>query len=347
MKSTIKFFLFKVLDFIIWFLSGKKELDLKNTDIYIILKKPLGLGDLVMLSPFMKLIEEKYNNKICIVSEYDKFIDFARVGWIKPHEVDMKDGLVISPTLALTSFKYIFQAKYFVGYFSSNKLVSNISNLAYKYEPKTEHYLQKTLPILDILQIKYQDEFEYPSLLTKKLNQRIEDYIIIAPYSNWLERQYPKKKYIELIEFLLKEYPYKIMILGSSNEDEIKFNKEIVDMCTNDTIIINLTGKSSILQMNYLIKNSKLFIGNDSGPANIAYLVAPKSLVFFGSVDYENRLPLNTHLKQNILALDERKSCEYFPCYDGYTKPNCTNSEKYSCLSGIDVNKQVLEKLLG
>lgn len=98
--------------------------------------------------------------------------------------------------------------------------------------------------------------------------------------------------------------------------------------------------------MNCIIKNAILFIGNDSGPSNIAYIIAKKSLVFFGSVYHENRLPLNNKLKSNIIALDCRESCKYFPCYDGYSKPNCMNNDKYSCLSNTNISTKQLNKLL-
>ena len=96
----------------------------------------------------------------------------------------------------------------------------------------------------------------------------------------------------------------------------------------------------------YIIKNSKCFIGNDSGPANIAYLIAKKSIVFFGSVDFENRLPLNSELKLNILALDSRHECKYFPCYDGYNKPDCENLDKYCCISKTFIINKDLEFFL-
>jgi ADP-heptose:LPS heptosyltransferase len=311
----------------------------------ILLRKPLGLGDLVMLSPFVKLIEEKFD-KVFVISEYDNFFKYKKIEFIKPDEITnnlIKNSLVISPILVFSHLKYIFRAKYFIGYFGSNKLVSNFTKINYKYNPKTEHYLEKTFPILDILNIKYdKNNFEYPNIKSKKYDLNIGKYLVIAPYSNWKERQYSKENYIKLITFLLKNFKYKIVLIGSSNPNEIKFNENIASKFED---IINLTGKTSILEMSYIIKNTELFIGNDSGPSHVAYIIAKKVLVFFGSVYYENRLPLNKKLKNKIIALDNRNSCKYFPCYDGYNKPLCKNKDKYSCLD-IKVDKNFLIHIL-
>ena len=37
-----------------------KKFEYKGESILILLQKPLGLGDLVMLSPFVSLIEDKF-----------------------------------------------------------------------------------------------------------------------------------------------------------------------------------------------------------------------------------------------------------------------------------------------
>ena len=53
-----------------------KKFEYKGESILILLQKPLGLGDLVMLSPFVSLIEDKFKSKIFVVSEHKDFIEF-------------------------------------------------------------------------------------------------------------------------------------------------------------------------------------------------------------------------------------------------------------------------------
>jgi hypothetical protein len=351
----LKFLLKKLLYFILNILFNlaplKKGLNFSNINIVILVNKPyLGLGDLSMLSPFILLIEKKFKNRVFVLSDYDNFLKIENIEWVKQRKNKhiLKNSLVISPVLVFAHFKYIFQSKYFIGYFIGSKLVSNFIKCSYKHNPKNEHFLEKVFPILDLIGIDYdKDNLEYPMLKTKYYDIGSTDkYIVVAPYSNWKERQYPIDNYKKLINDLIHRYNYKIILIGSPGSNEIIFNKLISDLYV-DNNLIDLTGKTSILEMNYLINKAQLFIGNDSGPANISYLTAKKSIVFFGSVRFENRLPLNNKLKSNILALDSRMSCKFFPCYNGYNAPTCINDKKYICLSETFVNVEQLNNILG
>lgn len=80
------------------------------------------------------------------------------------------------------------------------------------------------------------------------------------------------KKYLELIINKLKK-KYNTIFLNTSweNKNKIKpfINKKIIP-----------TFKYNILEINYIMKNSKLFIGNDSGPGNLSTLLNHKSIIF-------------------------------------------------------------------
>jgi ADP-heptose:LPS heptosyltransferase len=349
MKKNIKKTILKTLETFynfVYLFKKKKSLNLETVDKVILLHtKPLGLGDMVLLSPFFILIT-KLKKDIFIVSDYPEFLVFD-AKWLKRSEVNdefFKNAVVISPTLALPHLKYALKAKYFIGYFISNKLISNFSNRNYRYDPVNNHYLDKTFPILEELNISYSDEFEYPEVLQKKF-EIDKEYILIAPYSNWEERQYSFENYVELLNNILKISNYYIIIVGSANEEEVNFNDLLVKNI-NSNKIINLTAKTNLKELNYLIANCKLYIGNDAGPSNIAYITAKKSLVFFGSVYYETRLPKNSLLRKKIKALDNRKCCKIFPCYDGYNKPSCSIENKYCCLDvklSLEELKNILE----
>lgn len=351
MRTFFKKFLFKVFNTIFGLIKSKPHIHFDSiSDILILIQKPLGIGDLTMLSPLIKLLEEKYSEQsIYIVTEYEKFIDFGRVKWVHPasiREVLINNkSLIVSPMLTFSHLKYIFQARYFIGYFYSNKLVSNFIKTDYMYSLVNEHYLKKILPILDALNIQHAiDNFNYPKvMLTDEISY--SDSIVIAPYVNWRERQYPYSKFVLLINLLLEVSNCKIILIGSNNPVELEFNRRIEALIANSRVE-NQTGSTSILDMTKLINSAKLFIGNDSGPAHIAYLGARKSLVFFGSVRFEDRTPLNFKLTKKINCIDSRDHCQHFPCYDGLSKPNCINNDKYSCISNAEISREFLRDLL-
>jgi ADP-heptose:LPS heptosyltransferase len=351
LRTFSKKFLFKIFNNLFYLFKNRLQLDIENvSDIVILIQKPLGIGDLIMISPLVLLLEKKFrHHNIIIVTEYEKFLHFDRVKWICPSSFSKslikKKILVISPMLTFSHLKYMFQSKYFIGYFFSNKLVSNFIRSDYKFSFKNEHYLIKMLPILDALDIQYdKDHFNYPKVMSID-EVSYSNNIVIAPYVNWKERQLPQSRLVPLINLLLEVSSCKIILVGSHNPMELEFNKRI-ELLVSNSRVDNQTGLTTLKDMIKLINNSKLFIGNDSGPAHIAYIGAQKSLVFFGSVRFEDRVPLNSKLTKNISCVDSRAKCSYFPCYDGLSKPNCINNNKYSCISSVVISNELIKGLL-
>jgi len=350
LRTFFKQCLFKLFNVLSFLIPIKSQLGLDgDTDVIILIQKPLGIGDLVMLSPLVILLEEKFiKNNIYIVTEYEKFIDFERASWINPSsskKYSLANSIVISPMLVFTHLKYIFQSKYFIGYFFSNKLISNFMKNEYKYPFTSGHYFRKIFPVLDALDIEYDKEnLIYPRIMTTNLGCNSND-VVIAPYVNWEERQFPLSRFVSLIHSLLKICNCKIVLIGSGNPLEVEFNKQL-EALVSSSRVDNQTGCTTLLEMSDLISKSKLYIGNDSGPSHIAYLNARRSIVFFGSVRFEDRVPLNLKLTNNITCIDSRSDCNYFPCYDGLSEPNCINNRKYSCISNAVINNELIKELL-
>jgi len=328
----------------------KKVFSLESIDKVVLLHtKPLGLGDLVLLSPFYLLVIKNIQKPIFIVSDYPQFLEFYNTKWLKPDEVNdefFKNSLVISPTLTLPHLKYIFKSKFYLGYFILNRLISNFSKKYYKYDAVNEHYLDKTFPILDELKISYdRNELKYPKVFDNSSLELPDQYVVFAPYANWKEKQYSKNNYLDIINKIYKiNSCVNIILIGSNNPEEIAFNKSIEDKLILKRCL-NLTGKTSIMDINKIIKNSILFVGNDSGPANIAYISAPKTIVVFGAVNVDSIIPKNHQIKSNITVLNNSCSCGFYPCYDGYNKPYCKNFEKYSCLD-VAIADDILKNIL-
>lgn len=339
MKSIFK----KILGWIIeityiHFMSTVKKCSAQSIEnVVVILDKPLGVGDIVMLSPLIVLLEEKYN--VTVVSSYPNIFSTSS-NWVEPKNLDLdilRKSLLISPTTSFKNIKYIRRAKSFLGYFASFTLRTSLNSESYrKYDIRNDHYLEKIIPIISALNVECNhNEFSYPNLASSYYKVPFSDYIVVVPYSNWLERQLPQYTYIELIRKLIK-LNKNVIILGSPNVEEVSFNKNIEESL-NSTSLLNLTGQTTLLEMIYVINKSRSYYGNDSGPSHIAYLLDVPATAFFGCVTPETRLPLNRKLTSDIKTIDCRESCELYPCYDGMNKPTCNNVEKYKCLTSINV----------
>jgi ADP-heptose:LPS heptosyltransferase len=304
----------------------------------------LGIGDLIMLSPFIYLISKEFKDKeVKLITDYPELFTLDNLTWVKPKDHNNslfeRNSLAISPTLTWYHIKYIKSSNHFIGYFLSNKFISNFTQLDFSYQPKNEHYLSKIFPILDALLIKYDiDNFLYPRLNftapSPNILNSLKPYIVVAPYSNWKERQYPKDRFIDLILVLIVKY--NIVLIGSNNKDEVELNKsiykEIVSHETKSHSIVDLSGKTTLYEVIYIIQNAEQYYGNDSGTTNIAFLESKDVTAFFGSVLPQNRVPLNKKLQQNIKTYHRSDLCDLYPCYDGYNKPQCNNlTEEHNC----------------
>jgi ADP-heptose:LPS heptosyltransferase len=307
--------------------------------IYVLMRHPLGFGDLMMLSPFMlDLVGRFPDASIFLVTEYSCFINMKGVTWIHPEEVGAKEkacGLVISPTLSFRHIKYIIGAKWFLGYFFSNRMISNFTANNELYNPRQSHYYKRASIILNALDawkpaIKHIPDYPMLSVASYDEMELPEDYICIVPVNNWEERQYPLERYHEIVNYL--SCYYTVVLLGGKLPAEL----EIAEFF-HEINVINLVGKTNFQQACSVIVGARLFIGNDSGLTHAAFLGGVPSIAIFGCVSGKQRIPLNPSLSSKITCLGAGERCPYFPCYDGFNKPNCKHERRKICLEGVDV----------
>lgn len=318
-----------------FFKKRKENLLFSNLKIGILFLKPLGFGDLIMLSPAIKIIEEIFpNSTIYLITHLPKIIDFKKIKWVSERETKReKIDLLISPTLNLHHIRYIFRAKYWLGFFAKPKTQSNFSKEKLEYNPRLDHYLIRGLLVLKILnkeksfiletQIRNQ-EVIYPPFVLKEpeffKNLKDVPYLAIAPFSRWKERQWPIFYFSKVINTLLKKNIIKkIIILGGKENWEKKSLNEFIKSL-EEKFVLNLVGKISLPENAFLIKNSFLYLGLDSGPSHFAYFLAKKPIVIFVSVDPLTRLPLVKELLNNIIYF-QPENCPNFPCYSGLYRP--------------------------
>ncbi len=157
---------------------------------------------------------------------------------------------------------------------------------------------------------------------------------VIHPSASWQGkyRIWNIEKYIELINELLKEYKGTVILIGSKDEKEIG-NK--ISSHVEETSLINMIGKTTIPQTAAIIKNSQLFIGNDSGPLHIALaLKIPSTIAIFGPTSHLQ--VLSSGYRDTCIVV--RKDLECTPCYvhqNNYV-PSCKDIK---CLDGITVSQ--------
>jgi ADP-heptose:LPS heptosyltransferase len=116
--------------------------------------------------------------------------------------------------------------------------------------------------------------------MKKYLIKNKKKKIAINIESKDIKRCWPKKKYSKLIQELLIK-GYDIYLLGTDKN----YNKEIIKKYSG--FIQNLVGKTTIRETALIIKNSDLYIGNDSGLSHIAATVNTNSLTILIDSDID------------------------------------------------------------
>jgi ADP-heptose:LPS heptosyltransferase len=171
---------------------------------------------------------------------------------------------------------------------------------------------------------------EFINNTTKKFSFISEPFLVLGIGGKNKIQQWDINRYIEV----LNNYPnnLKVIILGGKTEEE--YAHKIKEL-TYTKEVINLCGKTSILESAYILKKAEFYLGNDTGTAHLAGLVGCKCIVISSARDNPGRW---TPIGDNHIIIRKAPKCA--GCW--LHADNCPNNIK--CLNDIQVN-EVLEHL--
>lgn len=152
---------------------------------------------------------------------------------------------------------------------------------------------------------------------SKSINLVEEKYIVINPNASELriERRWDAGKFIELANMLLKEFSeYPILFIGAPSEAE--YVKSITDAIRHTDKVFSVAGKTDIKTLIGVIKNSALFISNDSGPMHIGFSVGAPVLALFGPCS-----PDQYGINKGSEVIYANLYCS--PCVHEFVRPPC------------------------
>ncbi|MGB5287164.1 MAG: glycosyltransferase family 9 protein [Ignavibacteriaceae bacterium] len=126
--------------------------------------------------------------------------------------------------------------------------------------------------------------------------------ILIHPFAGWKEKEWNLKKFIELAEKIKNDYQVSlIMPRGFLSSDVLG---EIAN------IQIEIIQTKSVTELIRNIEECSIFIGNDSGPVNIANFIGKPTLTLYGSTNPEYTATNLEHqiYSQKILNCSSKKN---------------------------------------
>ena len=133
-------------------------------------------------------------------------------------------------------------------------------------------------------------------------------YCVIHPSSRREKKLWDKEKFGRLINLLI-EKNLSVVVTSGPDLHEIEYVEEILKKADSvDKKVLNLAGKTSLLDLAALIKGSKFFIGLDSVASHIAASVDKESITLFGPSNPANWKPWSD--KARIIAREDLRHIE-------------------------------------
>ena len=147
-----------------------------------------------------------------------------------------------------------------------------------QYEHKLEQF-SNFLQIEDNIQPTiWADQQKYNNVLkSKKIG---DNFICVAPISNWQGKDWPIDKYYKLFEDPLFSN-FEVVILGAT--DKASDNTKIRNLKESLSIKVNnLMNKADMIETYFILRNSKLFLGSDSSNMHLSTAAGIPTIGLFG-----------------------------------------------------------------
>lgn len=184
---------------------------------------------------------------------------------------------------------------------------------------KGRHAVEECMDVLRFLGVN-DIKVEFPVKFPAKSMGEKRPRIAFLPVSRWATKNWPVKCYAEVAKRLQGVLDPTIYLLGGPG-DAVTC-EEIAEAAGGN--VINLAGKSSIIETGSLLKEMDLLIANDSGPMHMAVALGVPVLAIYGPTDPERTGPYGA---KNRLA---KTSLDCQPCFSRICR-----REGIPCLSGV------------
>jgi len=160
--------------------------------------------------------------------------------------------------------------------------------------PLAKDFFDPAIPILDHFKVligalgKPVQEALTPAPLPITPHQK--PLIVIAPATLWNSKHWPVENWISLIEQVLQQTDVDIAFIGTSQD--MALNQSILAGLTASDRLLNLTGKTSLIELQALLQQASLVIGPDSAPLHIAGALGHAALIgLYGPTGYRRSPP--------------------------------------------------------
>lgn len=165
------------------------------------------------------------------------------------------------------------------------------------------------------------------------LDSNTNKFLILNVRSGPPSRSIPIDKSISIANVLLETYPHDIILIGAQNET--KYVSQVKDSFSTNNRVVNLAGKTDLMELAYVLSKAEVVVTTDSGSAHIANAVGTPTVVLFGAEPEHRARPYDQSISKTLRVHDLKCA----PCTSEYCKYNDNR-----CLSTIE-NSAILKLL--
>ncbi|MFA5285247.1 MAG: glycosyltransferase family 9 protein [Smithellaceae bacterium] len=171
-------------------------------------------------------------------------------------------------------------------------------------------------------------------ILTGEKMDRYNRWITINPYSRWTYKEWSDPKWIDIIQWLWKEFAMPTIVIGSPDENSKV--EALIRQCT--TPAFNFAGKTTLAELAGLLKLSHLHIGVDSAGPHIAAATGTPTVTIYGPSSWQDWAPVG---EQHRVVLPDM---DCVPC----KKKGCNHSGRSLCLKALSTDsvKSVISEIM-
>lgn len=272
-------------------------------------------GEFLLNIPAIRALKETFNAEITVVvddyvkdlaeyiDEIDKVIywENCRHSYIEMFKFSRKlkkekfdIAVILNPTKEAHLVSFLANIPVRVGYnrkwgvLLTNKK-EDTKNLGNKHE------VEYNLEVVNLIGADTDDvslNINIPHRVMKDIKNFLESngftargFITVHPFASDEGKLWPLEKYYKIIDFL-KEDKNIIIIGGKENIETSKYFNSLL----TDENVINLVGKTDLVQLAAILNKSELLISNDSGPVHLSCCVNTPVIVLFSN-SQKNKSP--------------------------------------------------------
>ena len=277
-----------------------------------------GLGDIIFHHSFIKSIYKKHNKKIVLFANKSTKVNFIynNSKYIKKIKIlDLK-----RPNIFLYIFKmykifiHLYNYRYLNIYYTGNakwhkiifKLLCKFKKCNLYYFKKNNKYIINFLSIF-LKNIGIKDTLDFklnvPTNITIKFNKKLaklkKPWVFLSIDTSEDQIQIPNKLLLAILSKLKKNYGTIFVNTSIQNKNKI--------ILPNHPHVVK-TSKFNITEINYIIKYSKFFIGNESGPAVLATLLKKKMIIFLNKKVIPESSKMPSIVQRKYYQMDKLKN---------------------------------------